>query len=67
MACDCVSLVVSMADKLALFAAGLDIAGEPGASLQGSTDRPDAVGSSQETADTRAALRAMLHGRALGP
>jgi hypothetical protein len=69
-ACECASLVVNMADTLALLAAWagaavLDIASEPGAASRGSTDRlgPDAVGSSQETADTRAALRAMLQGR----
>jgi hypothetical protein len=60
-----VNALVSMPDKLALLAAGLNIAGKPGATSPGSTYTlvPGAVESSQETADTSAALRTMLHGR----
>jgi hypothetical protein len=60
-----VNLLVSMPDKLAVLAAALYITGEPGAASQEPTDTPGAVGSSQETADTRAALRAILQGRAV--
>jgi hypothetical protein len=54
-----------MPDQLALLAAALFIAGEPSSSSQEPTDTPGAVGSSQETADTHAALRAILQGLAI--
>jgi hypothetical protein len=55
-----VNLLVSMPDKLALLAAALYIAGEPGAASQEPTDTPGTVELPQETADTHAALRAMF-------
>ena len=60
-----VNLLVSMPDKLALLAAALCIAGESGAASQEPTDTSGAVVSSQKNADTRAALRAILQGRAI--
>jgi hypothetical protein len=60
-----VNLLVSMPNKLALLAAALYIAGEPGSASQEPTDTPGAVSSSQETAETCAALRAILQGRAV--
>jgi hypothetical protein len=62
-----VDLLVSIPDKLALLAATLYIVGESGrgAASREPTDTPGSVGSSQETADTCAALHTILQGLAV--